>query len=54
MSETDAFINGSINNDVPTDLENQSLEKRNQELAQIVNCLRQINDQLQFQLQEQV
>lgn len=54
MSETDAFINGSLEREAPVDLENESLEKRNQELAQMVNSLRQSNDQLQFQLQEQV
>lgn len=53
MSETDAFINGSIENEIPVDLE-KSLEKRNQELAQMVNSLRQSNDQLQFQMQELV
>ncbi|GFS43433.1 golgin subfamily A member 2 [Nephila pilipes] len=52
MSETDAFMNGTIDQEESNNFENNSLEKRNQELALLVNSLRQTNDQLQFQLQE--
>ncbi|XP_042898392.1 golgin subfamily A member 2 isoform X2 [Parasteatoda tepidariorum] len=52
MSETDAFVNGDISREESPNIESQSLEKRNQELALLVNNLRQSNDQLQFQLQE--
>ncbi|KFM76592.1 Golgin subfamily A member 2, partial [Stegodyphus mimosarum] len=52
MSETDAFMNGSIEQDEQAEFESKSLEKRNQELAQLVNNLQQSNDQLEFQLQD--
>ncbi|GFW58313.1 golgin subfamily A member 2 [Trichonephila clavipes] len=52
MSETDAFMNGTIDQEETNNFENNSLGKRNQELALLVNNLRQSNDQLQFQLQE--
>ncbi|KAG8180656.1 hypothetical protein JTE90_025361 [Oedothorax gibbosus] len=52
MSETNAFMNGTTEQE-ESHSENRSLEKRNQELAQLVNNLRQSQDQLQFQLSEQ-
>ncbi|XP_054713090.1 golgin subfamily A member 2-like, partial [Uloborus diversus] len=52
MSETNAFVNGNIDEDGVTHSTNKSLEKRNQELALLVNNLQQSNDHLHFQLQE--
>ncbi|GIY61496.1 golgin subfamily A member 2 [Caerostris darwini] len=52
MSETNAFMNGTADQEESNDFDDNSLEKRNQELALLVNNLRQSNDQLQFQLQE--
>ncbi|CAL1297282.1 unnamed protein product [Larinioides sclopetarius] len=52
MSETNAFMNGSIDQEDSNSVAENSLEKRNQELALLVNNLRQANDQLHFQIQE--
>ncbi|XP_055925361.1 golgin subfamily A member 2-like isoform X2 [Argiope bruennichi] len=52
MSETNAFMNGTVDQEDSISSEENSLEKRNQELALLVNNLRQANDQLHFQLQE--
>lgn len=52
MSQTHAFLNGSVESSNTSTSNNSELERRNQELAAVIDSHRQANEQLQFQLQE--
>ncbi|XP_022256148.1 golgin subfamily A member 2-like [Limulus polyphemus] len=52
MSQTHAFINGEIEPGMPVGSDSVELERRNQELANLLESHRQANEQLQYQLQE--
>ncbi|XP_076352139.1 golgin subfamily A member 2-like isoform X2 [Tachypleus tridentatus] len=52
MSQTHAFINGEVEPGIPVGSNSVELERRNQELASLLENHRQANEQLQYQLQE--
>ncbi|XP_067120402.1 golgin subfamily A member 2-like isoform X2 [Centruroides vittatus] len=52
MSQTHALLNGSVETSTTPNSNNSELERRNQELAVLLDSHRQANEQLQFQLQE--
>ncbi|XP_023229692.1 golgin subfamily A member 2-like [Centruroides sculpturatus] len=54
MSQTHALLNGSVETSTTPNSNNSELERRNQELAVLLDSHRQANEQLQFQLQELV